>query len=109
QITSASETPRQPESVVVIAEGRVDLAAQCDAAHRRRVPPRAAARDAPHAAVSAGGIPLRRTAVVFPVPPVGAPFVDVRGNAVEAEAGRFAERDGPRRGKRSAAAVRNPL
>ena len=54
-----SETSREAEPKVVVAEGRIELAAQRDAAHRVRVAPRAAARGASHALVGARGIPLR--------------------------------------------------
>jgi hypothetical protein len=54
-----SETSREAESKVVVAEGRIELAAQRDAADRVRVTPRATARDASHTVVGACGVPLR--------------------------------------------------
>lgn len=54
-----SDASRQSEPEVVVAEGRVELAAQGDPAHRARVPPRSAARGAPHALVRPRRIPLR--------------------------------------------------
>ena len=53
-----SEVSRKAEPVVVVAEGRIELAAQRDAAHRVRMTPGATARDAAHAVVGPRGIPL---------------------------------------------------
>ena len=53
-----SEASREAEPKVIVAEGRIELAAQRDAADRVHVAPRSAARDASHAVVGARGIPL---------------------------------------------------
>ena len=90
------EASREAKPKVVVAEGRIELAAQRDAAHGVRVAPRSAARGASHALVGARGIPLRRSAVVVLVVPVGAPLVHVRRDAEKAEVGRLAERHRPR-------------
>src|SRR5690349_16384844 len=98
------EASGEPEAVVVVPEGRIELAAERDAAHRVYVAPRPAARRAAYAGVGTGGIPFGRTGVVVLVVPVGAPFVDVRGDAEESEVGRLAERHGPWRLERTAPA-----
>src|SRR5467141_2926855 len=90
-----STASREAEPEVVVAEGRIELAAQRDAADRVHVAPRSAARGAPHALVRARGIPLRRSAVVVLVVPVGAPLVHVCCDAEKAEIGRLAEGHGP--------------
>ena len=54
-----SETSREAEPEVIVAEGRIDLAAQRNAAHGVRMTPCAAARGASHAVVGTRGIPLR--------------------------------------------------
>jgi hypothetical protein len=53
------EASREAEPKVIVAERRIELTAQRDAANRVRVAPRSAARGAAHALVGAGGIPLR--------------------------------------------------
>src|SRR6185503_9204117 len=85
------EASREAEAKVIVAERRIELTAQRDAANRVRVAPRSAARGAAHALVGAGGIPLRRSAVIVLVVPIGAPLVHVRRDAEKAEGGRFAE------------------
>ncbi len=54
-----SETSREAEPEVIVAEGRIELAAQRDTADRVRVAPRSTARGTSHAVVGTGGIPLR--------------------------------------------------
>ena len=54
-----SETSREAEPKVIVAEGRIELAAQRDAEKRVHVAPRSAARGASHAVIGARGIPLR--------------------------------------------------
>ena len=53
-----SEASCEAEPKVIVAEGRIELAAQRDAAHRVRMTPGATARDAAHAVVGPRGIPL---------------------------------------------------
>ncbi len=56
---ACSEASREAESKVVVAEGRIELAAQRDTTDCVRVAPGSAARGASHALVGARGIPLR--------------------------------------------------
>src|SRR6185295_18332628 len=91
-----SETSCQAESEVVVAKGWIELAAQRGAADGVRMSPRSAARRAPHPFIGARRIPLRRSAVIVLVVPVGAPLVHVGRDAEEAEVCWLAERHRPR-------------
>jgi len=53
-----SDASRKAESKVIVAKGRIELAAQCDTADCVRVAPRAAAGGTSHAVGGAGRIPL---------------------------------------------------
>ena len=55
----SAEASREAEPEIVVAERRIELAAQRDAANGVRVAPRSAARGAAHTVVGAGGITLR--------------------------------------------------
>ena len=89
------------EAVVGITERRVELAAGRDPADRHRMAPRSAARRAPHAGPGAGRIAGRRPHVPVARMPVGAPLVDVRGDAPDAVPVRRTEADRPRAFERS--------
>ena len=54
-----SEASCEAEPKVIVAEGRIELAAQRNAAHRVRMTPGATTRDAAHAVVGPRGVPLR--------------------------------------------------
>ena len=106
---ACSEASRETEPEVVVAEGRIELAAQRGAADRVRVAPRSAACGTSHALVRASRIPFRRSAVIILVVPIGTPLVHVGRDAEKAEGGRLAECHRPWRLERPASAVRNPL
>src|SRR5262249_15122342 len=95
--------------MIVVAENRIELAAQRHAADRPHVTPGSSTRRAPHALVRPRRVHPRRPAVVVLVVPVGAPFMHVRGDAEETEIGRLAEGHGPRRLQWTLAAIGYPV
>src|SRR5438105_15293423 len=107
-IETGAQVSRHTEPVVVVAEGRIELAAQRHAAQGVGVPPRSTTGGAPHAVIRTRRISLRRTPVIIRVVPVRAPLVHICGDAEEAEVRGLAERHGPRRFERPASTVGNP-